>query len=107
MVGKICDEDRESAPIRGYWKKVESKPLISGAPARICGMTQYPQPVDVKDRPEECEVGETVLPGSVPHWDARIRLVEFTPANLKPGGRPWMFAASYQGMDVLGWKRVE
>jgi hypothetical protein len=61
----------------------------------------------VRILPEECEIGDVIPPESVPHWDARIRLCEFFPAALKPGEKPWIFAASYKGMDVLGWKRIE
>jgi len=61
----------------------------------------------VKERPEECEVGERILPESVPHWSGRIRLVEFFPTNLRPDERPWIFAASYEGFELLAWRRVE
>ncbi|QJE95233.1 hypothetical protein [Luteolibacter luteus] len=64
-------------------------------------------PSIIKDRPEDCEIGEMVLPVSVPHWDARIRLCEFRPSGLKPGEKPWIFAASYKGLDATGWKRIE
>ena len=61
----------------------------------------------IKDRPEFCEVGEVVMATSVPHWDGRIRLTEFFPSNLAAGEKPWIFAASYQGLDPVGWRRVE
>ncbi|WP_035615358.1 hypothetical protein [Haloferula sp. BvORR071] len=70
-------------------------------------MTLSPIEERVMERPENCEVGDRLLPQSVPHWDGGIRLVEFTPAGLKPGEKPWMFAASYKGMETIGWKRVE
>lgn len=61
----------------------------------------------LKDLPENCEIGDVISPDAVPHWDARIRLTEFYPTLLKPGEKPWLFAASYLGMDVTGWKRIE
>lgn len=69
------------------------------------GMLQAPS--KVKELPENCEIGEMVLPSSVPHWDSRIRLCEFRPDGLKLEQAPWIFAASYRGMDVTGWKRIE
>ncbi|WP_265594905.1 hypothetical protein [Haloferula sp. BvORR071] len=66
-----------------------------------------PAAAPVKDLPENCLVGDILLPASVPHWDGRIRLVEFTPLNLAPEAPRWIFAASYKGMDVTGWKRIE
>jgi hypothetical protein len=64
-------------------------------------------PTVVRQRPEECEIGESVAAESVPHWDGRIRLTEFRPSLLAPGERPWIFAASYKGLDPTGWKRVD
>ena len=61
----------------------------------------------IKDRPENCAVGEVILPDSVPHWDGRIRLTEFFPSNLAKGQKPWVFAATYKGLDPIGWRRVE
>lgn len=61
----------------------------------------------VKDLPENCEIGDVIAPESVPHWDSRIRLTEFFPTALKPGEKPWIFAANYRGMDVIGWRRIE
>jgi hypothetical protein len=70
-------------------------------------MTMTKLPDVIKERPEDCELGEVVLPGSVPHWDGRIRLVEFHRTNQGPDEKPWIFAASYKGLDPVGWKRVE
>ncbi|QJE98770.1 hypothetical protein [Luteolibacter luteus] len=48
-----------------------------------------------------------MLPQSVPHWDSRIRLTEFSLTDQKPDGKPWIFAASYKGLDVISWRRIE
>ena len=52
-------------------------------------------------------MGDYVLAESVSHWDGRIRLTEFTPANLAAGDKPWIFAARYAGLDPIDWHRLE
>jgi hypothetical protein len=61
----------------------------------------------IRALPEECAVGEMVAAESVPHWDGRIRLTQFFPSALGPDEQPWIFAASYDGLDPVGWRRVE
>lgn len=61
----------------------------------------------IRPAPELCGVGEVVPLEAVPHWDSRIRLVEFFRTDPDSDGKPWMFAATYKGMEVCGWRRID